>query len=108
MRRRLPPLNALPSFEAAARHLSFSRAADELGVTHGAVSRAVSNLEQHLGVQLMIRATRSIRLTPTGAALAGEIRDALEHLAAATAAATGQASGTVNVSTIDSFAARWL
>jgi LysR family glycine cleavage system transcriptional activator len=45
MRRRLPPLNALPSFEAAARHLSFSRAADELRVTHGAVSRAVRNLE---------------------------------------------------------------
>ena len=50
MPRRLPPLKALPSFEAAARHLSFSRAADELGVTHGAVSRAVRNLEDHLGV----------------------------------------------------------
>jgi LysR family glycine cleavage system transcriptional activator len=108
MPRRLPPLNSLPSFEAAARLLSFSRAADELGVTHGAVSRAVSNLEAHLGVQLMIRATRSIRLTPVGASLAAEIRDVLEHLAAATSAATGQASGTVNVSTIDSFAARWL
>jgi LysR family glycine cleavage system transcriptional activator len=108
MSRRLPPLNSLPSFEAAARLLSLSRAADELGVTHGAVSRAVSNLEAHLGVHLMIRATRSIRLTPVGASLAGEIRDVLEHLAAATAAATGKASGTVNVSTIDSFAARWL
>jgi LysR family transcriptional regulator, glycine cleavage system transcriptional activator len=108
MPRRLPPLNSLPSFESAARLLSMSRAADELGVTHGAVSRAVSNLEAHLGVQLMIRATRSIRLTPIGASLAGEVRDVLEHLAAATAAATGQASGTVNVSTIDSFAARWL
>ena len=63
MPRRLPPLNALPSFEAAARHLSFSRAADELHVTHGAVSRAVRNLEDQLGVQLMIRATRSARLT---------------------------------------------
>jgi LysR family transcriptional regulator, glycine cleavage system transcriptional activator len=108
MRRRLPPLNSLPSFEAAARLLSMSRAADELGVTHGAVSRAVGNLEAHLGVQLMIRATRSIRLTPIGASLAGEIGDVLEHLAAATAAATGQASGMVNVSTIDSLAARWL
>src|SRR5215216_1192737 len=89
MPRRFPPLNSLPSFEAAARLLSMSRAADELGVTHGAVSRAVSNLEAQLGVQLMIRATRSIRLTPIGAALAGEIREVLEHLAAATAAATG-------------------
>ena len=98
----------LPSFEAAARHLSFSRAADELHVTHGAVSRAVRNLEDHLGVQLMVRATRSVRLTPIGASFAAEIRDVLEHLAAATSAATGQTSGIVNVSTIDSFAARWL
>jgi LysR family transcriptional regulator, glycine cleavage system transcriptional activator len=105
---RLPPLNALPSFEAAARHLNFSRAADELRVTHGAVSRAVRNLEDHLGIQLMIRATRSVRLTPIGASYAAEIREALEHLAAATSAATGQSSGILNVSTIDSFAARWL
>src|SRR3984893_7799738 len=87
MRRRLPPLNALPSFEAAARHLSFSRAADELHVTHGAVSRAVRHLEDHLGVQLMLRATRSVRLTPIGASFVAEIRDVLEHLAAATVAA---------------------
>jgi LysR family glycine cleavage system transcriptional activator len=108
MPRRLPPLNSLPSFEAAARHLSFSRAAGELRVTHGAVSRAVRNLEDQLGVQLMIRATRSVRLTPIGASFAAEIRHVLEHLAAATSAATGQTSGIVNVSTIDSFAARWL
>src|SRR5260370_3609221 len=105
---RPPPLNALPSFEAAARHRSFSRAADELHVTHGAVSRAVRNLEDHLGVQLMIRATRSVRLTQIGASFAVEVRDVLERLAAATAAATGQSSGIVSVSTIDSFAARWL
>jgi LysR family glycine cleavage system transcriptional activator len=107
-RRRLPPLSALPSFEAAARHLSFSKAADELCVTHGAVSHAVRNLEEQLGVPLMIRATRSVRLTPAGAAFAAEVRDALERLAAACAAVTGEAGGVVNVSTIDSFAARWL
>jgi LysR family transcriptional regulator, glycine cleavage system transcriptional activator len=56
----------------------------------------------------MIRATRSVRLTPVGASFAAEARDVLEHLAAATLAATGQTSGIVNVSTIDSFAARWL
>jgi LysR family glycine cleavage system transcriptional activator len=106
--RRLPPLNALPSFEAAARHLSFSRAAEELRVTHGAVSRAVRNLEDHLGAQLMVRATRSVRLTPIGAAFAAEVRDILEHLAGATSIATGKTSGIVSVSTIDSFAARWL
>src|SRR5215510_5884997 len=101
MRPRLPPLNALPSFEAAARHLSFSRAADELRVTHGAVSRAVRHLEERLGVALMIRATRSVQLTPAGKAFAAEIRDVLDHLAAATATATGYASAIVNVSTID-------
>src|SRR6266446_388710 len=99
MSRRLPPLNALPSFEAASRHLSFSRAADELRVTHGAVSRAVRNLEDRLGVQLMIRATRSVRLTPIGASFAAEIREVLEHVVAATAAAAGQ-SQILGVSTI--------
>src|SRR5712691_10644716 len=101
MPRRLPPLNALPSFEAAARHLSFSRAADELHVTHGAVSRAVRNLEDHLGVQLMIRASRSVRLTPIGASFAAEIRDVLEHLAAATSAATGQSGEPLEPSVVN-------
>jgi len=108
MRRRLPPLSTLPSFEAAARLLSFSRAADEFGVTHGAISRAVRNLEGQLGVQLMVRATRSVRLTPAGISFAAEIADVLEQLATATSAATGKLSSIVNVSTIDSFAARWL
>jgi LysR family glycine cleavage system transcriptional activator len=109
MPRRLPPLNALPSFEAAARHLSFSKAADELHVTHGAVSRAVRHLEDQLGAKLFVRATRSVRLTAIGASYAAEVRDVLDHLAAATIAATGQqSSGMLNVSTLDSFAAKWL
>lgn len=108
MPRPLPPLNALPGFEAAARHLSFSKAAEELHLTHGAVSRAVRNLEDRLGVRLMLRTSRSVRLTPKGAAYAAEVREILEHLAAATGSAVGHTSGIVNVSTIDSFAARWL
>ena len=64
MPRRLPPLNSLPSFEAAARHLSFSKAAEELHVTHGAVSRAIRHLETQLGVQLFTRKVRSVALTP--------------------------------------------
>jgi LysR family glycine cleavage system transcriptional activator len=99
----MPPPNPLKIQKSR-----FSRAADELGVTHGAVSRAVRHLEDRLGVKLMIRATRSVRLTPIGASFAAEIRDVLQHLAAATSAATGQTSGVVSVSTIDSFAARWL
>ena len=109
MARGLPPLNALPSFEAAARHLSFSKAADELHVTHGAVSRAIRNLEDHLGVRLFERATRSVRLTPVGTSYAAEVRDALDQLAAATITATGQqSSGALNVSALDGFVAKWL
>ncbi|MGH7083377.1 MAG: LysR family transcriptional regulator, partial [Acetobacteraceae bacterium] len=55
MARKLPPLKTLPDFEAAARHLSFSKAADELNVTHGAVSRQVKSLEDYLGVRLFRR-----------------------------------------------------
>ena len=109
MPRRLPPLHALPSFEAAARHLSFSRAAEELNVTHGAVSRAIKNLEERLGVLLFERATRAVRLTPVGEPYARAVRGMLDQLAAATAAATAhQSSSTLNVSTSDGFAGRWL
>jgi LysR family glycine cleavage system transcriptional activator len=106
---RFPPLHALPSFEAAARHLSFSKAADELHVTHGAVSRAVRHLEDQLGVQLFVRGTRSIALTTVGSSFAAEVRAALDRLSAAAAAtALEQASGLLSVSTLDAFAAQWL
>jgi LysR family glycine cleavage system transcriptional activator len=108
MTRRLPPLNALPSFEAAARHLSFSKAADELHVTHGAVSRAIRNLEKHLGVQLFTRSVRAVRLTPMGMSYAADVRQILDQLAAATLATTGQQSSVLNVSTLDTFASKWL
>lgn len=109
MARRLPPLNALASFEAAARHLSFSKAADELHVTHGAVSRAVRHLEDHLGLPLFKRSTRSVSLTPMGATYSAEVREALDRLAAATAAAMGRdAKGVLAISTLNSFAGKWL
>jgi LysR family transcriptional regulator, glycine cleavage system transcriptional activator len=107
--RRLPPLSTLRSFEAAARHLSFSKAADELHVTHGAVSRAISHLEDHLGIELFTRKTRAVQLTQTGIAYAASVRDILDRLAAATALIVDQQSvGVLNVSTVDSFAAKWL
>ena len=65
---RLPPLNGLRAFEAAARHLSFTRAADELGVTPGAVSQQVKSLEGALGVTLFRRLPRSLILTDEGEA----------------------------------------
>ena len=108
MPRRLPPLNALPSFEAAARHLSFSKAADELHVTHGAVSRAIRNLEKHLGVPLFARGIRSVRLTQLGASYAADVRRILDQLAAATLVTSGQQSAVLNVSTLDALASRWL
>lgn len=109
MARKLPPLNALTSFEAAARHLSFSRAAEELNVTHGAVSRAVKHLEEQLDVLLFERATRSVRLTAVGEPYARAVREALDLVAAATATATTRHSASsLNVSTSDGFAGRWL
>ena len=109
MTRKLPPLNSLPCFEAAARHLNFSKAADELSVTPGAISRAIKNLEDQLGVMLFERETRSVRLTAVGEPYARAVRDVLDQLAAATALATTRRSdSTLNVSTSDGFAGRWL
>jgi LysR family glycine cleavage system transcriptional activator len=106
--RKLPPLTALPCFEAAARLLSFSRAAEELHLTPGAISRAVKHLEQQLDVQLFERATRAVRLTEVGEPYAQAVRQALDQLAAATQATSRQSASTLNVSTSDGFAGRWL
>ena len=109
MPRRLPPLTALPAFDAAARHLSFTKAAAELHLTHGAISRAIRNLEEVLGTRLFERGTRSVRLTPAGAAYASEVAAALDRIGTATTAATASRSaGLLNVSTSDGFASRWL
>ena len=109
MARKLPPLSSLPCFEAAARLLNFSKAADELNVTPGAISRAIKHLEDQLNVLLFERKTRSVRLTAVGEPYAQAVRDALEQLAAATALATARRSeSTLTVSTSDGFAGRWL
>ena len=109
MPRKLPPLTALPAFDAAARHVSFTRAAEELNLTHGAISRAIRNIEERLGVQLFERGTRSVALTLAGTAYAAEIAAALDQISAATLIATApRAAGVLNVSTSDGFAGRWL
>lgn len=109
MAQRLPPMNALRAFEAASRHLSFSNAADELHVTHGAVSRAIRQLEDDLGQALFRRSTRSVNLTTTGEIYAQEVRLILDRLARATARARASASDdAINISTLDSFASKWL
>ena len=77
MRANLPSLMALRCFEAAARHENFSRAADELCLTHGAVSRAVRLLEDDLGVALFQRRSRRVFLTDAGRKLAQAVHDGL-------------------------------
>jgi LysR family glycine cleavage system transcriptional activator len=109
MARKLPPLTTLPAFDAAVRHLSFTKAAAELNVTHGAISRAVRNLEEVLGLRLFERGTRSVRLTAEGAAYSADIGAALDRIAMATMTATvTKSTGVLNVSTSDGFAGRWL
>lgn len=86
MARKLPPLTTLPAFDAAARLLSFTEAAAELNVTHGAISRAVHHLEEVLGVGLFERGTRSVSLTAEGATYAAEVGTALDRIGVATMA----------------------
>jgi LysR family glycine cleavage system transcriptional activator len=83
LRRRLPSANSLVVFEAAARHLSFTRAAKELGVTQAAVSRQVQLLEEHMGTPLFQRSPRHLRLTPAGLRLHKAVTMGLEHIAGA-------------------------
>src|SRR5438128_10607820 len=84
MRRSLPPLNALRSFEAAARHVSFTRAAEELCVTQGAVSHQVKALEVELGVKLFNRERQRLVITDTGREYLTVVRDALDRIAMGT------------------------
>ncbi|SOC82895.1 LysR family transcriptional regulator, glycine cleavage system transcriptional activator [Ensifer adhaerens] len=109
MSRKLPPMTTLPAFEAAARHLSFTKAAEELFVTHGAISRAVKNLEEQLGVTLFERGTRSVQLTAVGEPYARAVREVLDQLAVATTIVTTRRSDTtLTVSTSGGFAGKWL
>lgn len=80
---RLPPLTALRAFEAAARHMSFARAADELHVTPAALSFQIKNLEEHLGAPLFRRLNRAVELTEAGRALAPGATEGFERLIAA-------------------------
>ena len=107
--RQLPALNALRAFEAAARHESFSRAADELFVTHGAVSHQIRALEAELGVPLFARDGKRVRLTDRGRQYAAEVRAALVALAESTRRIrSGDRDRRLIVSMLSSFSARWL
>jgi LysR family glycine cleavage system transcriptional activator len=109
MLRRLPPLNALKAFEAAARHESFTRAAEELCVTQGAVSHQVKALEAELGVKLFNRERQRLIITGAGRDYLGVVRDALDRIAVGTERLVQrQSSGVLTVSTSPDFAAKWL
>lgn len=105
----LPPLTALRAFESCARHLSISRAAEELHLTHGAVSHQIKNLEEQLAVRLIARKGRGIVLTPTGQSFAGTLREALAQLVRVVEDVRPARAGVaLHISVLPSFAARWL
>lgn len=106
-RGRLPPLNALRAFEAAARHLNFRLAADELGVTQGAVAQHVRGLEADLGIRLFERLPRSLALTDQGRGYAGHLRRAFELMTEATAALRPEPRH-LTISVTPTFASKWL
>jgi LysR family glycine cleavage system transcriptional activator len=105
----LPPLNALRAFESAARHLSFTRAADELHVTQAAISHQVKALEERLGVKLFRRLPRRLLLTDEGQALLPDLHDAFNRLALAVERISARsAAGTLTVSSMTTILMTWL
>jgi LysR family glycine cleavage system transcriptional activator len=106
---RLPPMQALRAFEAAARTRSLTRAAESLHLTHGAISHQIKSLEADFGVRLVERAGRGIRLTDEGERFASRVRAVLSDLGDAVREVTERANPRqLRVSVMPSFAARWL
>ena len=109
MRPRLPPLNNLKAFDAAARHESFTRAAEELCVTQGAVSQQVKALEAALGIKLFNRERQRLIITEAGRYYLTIVRDALDRIALGTERLLQrQSAGVLTISTSPDFAAKWL
>jgi len=109
MVRDLPPLNSLRVFEAAARRLSFTRAAEELGVTQAAISHQVKVLEEHLGFRLFRRLNNALVLTEKGETYLPAVRQAFEVIGEATDAVQGRSEAEVlTLSVLPNFALRWL
>jgi LysR family glycine cleavage system transcriptional activator len=109
MGRRLPPLNSLRAFEAAARYLSFTKAAEELHVTPAAISHQIKALEEHLGVPLFRRLNRAVLLTDAGQACLPGLSEAFDRMAAVVERLRAQdGGGPLTVSTSPAFAAKWL
>jgi len=108
MARKLPSLNSLRAFEATARHLSFTHAADELFVTQAAISHQVKGLEDYLGHRLFKRLPRNLTLTAQGAALMPVLAGAFDDIANAVVSLKQDKAGSLlNVRLAPSFAAKW-
>lgn len=110
MRRKIPSNSALMAFEASARHGSFARAADELALTEGAISRQIGRLEAFLGITLFERVGNRVRLLPNGERYAVQVRESLDRLERDSQYLMGQPSdgASIDIATIPTFAARWL
>ena len=109
MKRALLPLNALRAFDAAARHLSFKQAADELSVTPAAVSQQIRHLEDVLGVELFKRTNRSLILTPPAQLALADLNQGFEALEASVRAVqSAQEDHIIRVSVSPSLASKWL
>ena len=107
--RKLPPLNALAAFEAVARHRSLTRAAEELFLTHSAVSQRITQLEKHLNVQLLVRSRRGVDLTASGARYLESVREALSALALASGSVSPQGElRQLRLSVVPVLASNWL
>lgn len=104
----LPPLTAIRAFEAAARLGSFTRAADELGMTQAAVSYQIKLLEDRVGAPLFLRRPRQVTLTEVGQRMAPKVSEALAVIAEAYASARSGAQESLCISTVATFASNWL
>lgn len=104
----LPPMQGLRALEALARHLNFSRAAEELNQTPGAISHQIKALEEALGTRLFERSRRAVALTPVGRRYAEEIRPALQRVSEATHELRGARGRILSLDVLPSFASRWL
>lgn len=110
MARRLPPLNALKSFEAAARYESFTKAAEELCVTPGAISKQIRILEEYVKVPLFERTATQVILTQAGAHYLANVKEAFDKIERATEAIFPEhgIDGTLHINTLPSLSSRWL
>jgi LysR family transcriptional regulator, glycine cleavage system transcriptional activator len=108
--RSLPATGALQAFESAAFHLSFTRAAEELHVTQGAISRQIQALEQHLGVDLFVRERQRIRLSPAGEHYLQHVRSAFDRLEAAALElrTLRRGGGVLQLAILPTYGTRWL